>query len=95
VAQFTKIINKLVTVGFDEYHQAGTPNKYHEINLVCTSKLLNRQYWITKSFGNFTVIYTDGLENISKLKQHRIPCKNQTEVIKVLEAIKEEIKEAV
>lgn len=89
--KFAKIIGKVSSVGFDEFHQAGSPNKYHELNLVCISKQLNRQYWVTKSFGNFTVIYTNGLENISKLKQHRIPCRNQTEVLNVLDQVKNEI----
>lgn len=88
--KFKRLINKVDTIGFDEFYQAGTTSKHHELNLICRSKKLNRQYWITKSFGNFTVIYRNDLDN-SKYEQYRIPCKNQTEVMKQLDLIKQKL----
>lgn len=90
--KFQMILKKLREVGFDEYYQAGSTSKYHEMNIVCVSKALNRQYWISKSFGKYQVIYRDDLSN-SKNRSVRMECKNQTEVVNRLSEIAEEIKQ--
>lgn len=90
--KFKKIINKVETIGFDDYHQAGTSNKYHELNLVCTSEALDRVYWVSKSFGEFTVSYRQGISDYKQQKQtKRVVCRNQTEVVKELQKVKDEI----
>ena len=79
LSKYKKIINKLRELGFNDFHQAGTINKYHELNLIIENRNQDRQYWITKSFGKFNVIYRDGIHNI-KATNNRFECKSQQEV---------------
>lgn len=79
LSKYKKIINKIRELGFNNFHQAGSISQYHELNLVIEDNEKNRQYWITKSFGKFDVIYRNSI-NDSKKEQYRFPCKNQTDV---------------
>lgn len=92
LSKFKKIIDQVRKTGFDEFYQAGTVNKFHELNLICRSRKLNKQYWICKSFGEFHITYRNELDNI-KVKQHRIDCKNQTEIVNFLKNVASEIEE--
>jgi len=87
---FNKIIKKLNEVGFDEFYQAGVPNKFNPLNIVATSKVLNKQFWISVDGGyrcenSFHISYRE-LNNM-KAKTNRIDCKNQTDIVNKLNDI--------
>lgn len=92
--EFSKIKKKLFEVGFDEFYQAGSINKFHLMNIVAKSSVTNKQYWICVDGGyrceeSFHVSYRN-LDN-SKALNKRITCKNQSDVIKQLNMIQIEI----
>lgn len=94
--EFLKIKKQIYETGFDEFHQAGSPNKFGKMNVVAESKKLNKQFWICVQ-GGYTVkdtfyIAFRPLDN-TKAKTERIYCKNQTEVVNELKKIAEQIKE--
>ena len=76
---FKKIIDTVRNLGFENFYQAGTASKIHELNLVIIDKSNNRQYWICKSFGEFHISYRNSITNV-KLDLTRIECKNQKDV---------------
>lgn len=82
LSKYKKIIDNLRKLEFYNFHQAGSINQYHELNLIIENPIQDRQYWITKSFGKFDVIYREGINN-SKAQQYRFPCKSQKEVCEV------------
>jgi len=79
LSKFKKIINKVKELGFNDFYQAGSVSKFHELNLIIDNESQNRKYWLTKSFGEFIVIYREGINDI-KAVNHRYNCKNQKEV---------------
>lgn len=84
VKQFRKIEKKLFEVGFDDFHQAGCPNMFNPLNIVATSKVLNKQFWICvegdyRCPNTFYIVYRN-LDN-SKANSTRIYCKNQSEIV--------------
>lgn len=95
--EFSKIKNELPKVGFDDFYQAGSINKFHKMNVVAISKKLNIQYWICIDGGyycknEFYISYRQ-LDNI-RAKSERIECKNQSEIVAELRKISEQIKSA-
>ena len=95
IKTYSKIMKKLDKVGFDEFYQAGTPSKFHPLNIVATSKATNKQYWICVDGGyrcskSFHIAYRD-LDD-TRADSVRIQCKNQTEICKQLDIIENEIK---
>lgn len=91
--RFLAVKAAVIRSGFDEYYQAGWPNKFHRMNIVATSKVLNLQYWIfiTGGYGpeEHYIAYRS-LDNIMAPSK-RIKCKNQKEMCSVLDTIKVEI----
>lgn len=92
---FLKIRKKIHETGFDEFYQAGTPNKFSKMNVVAISKNLNKQFWICVE-GGYTVkdtffIAFRPLDN-TKAKTERIYCDNQASVVSELAKISEQIK---
>ena len=79
LSEFKKIANTLNKLGFSSSYQAGTPSKIHELNLIVENPIQDRLYWITKSFGEFLIIYRNEIDN-TRAKQYRVKCKNQKEV---------------
>lgn len=77
--KFKDIIDTVRELDFENFYQAGTPSKIHELNLVVIDKSNNRQYWICKSFGQFHVSYRNSITNV-RLDPIRIECKNQKDV---------------
>jgi len=77
--KFKKIINKVTELGFNDFYQAGSVSRIHELNLIVDSESQDRKYWLAKSFGEFVVIYRKGIDDIKAI-QHRFKCKNQKEV---------------
>lgn len=94
--EFLKIKKQIYETGFDEFYQAGSPNKFGKMNVVAESKKLNKQFWICVEGGymvkdTFYIAFRP-LDN-TKAKTERIYCKNQTEVVNELKRIAEQIKE--
>lgn len=92
---YQKIKKKLYEVGFDEFYQAGTTSIFHPMNIVATSKITNRQYWICVDGGyrcpeSFHIAYRE-LNNV-RAESTRIYCKNQTEMVEKLSDIQQDIK---
>lgn len=92
---FLKIRKQIHKTGFDEFYQAGTPNKFSKMNVVAESKKLNKQFWICIEGGymvkdTFYIAFRP-LDN-TKAMTERIYCKNQTDVISELSKISEQIK---
>lgn len=44
--KYLGIKKKIHGIGFDDFYQAGYPNKFHPMNLVAISRVLNKQFWI-------------------------------------------------
>lgn len=94
IKKFKKIEKKIFEVGFDEFYQAGSPNMFSPLNIVATSKVLNKQFWVCVDGGygcknNFYIAYRD-LDN-TKMGTDRIKCINQTDVVEKLNNIQFEI----
>jgi hypothetical protein len=94
VKKFKKIEKKLFEVGFDEFYQAGYPSKFHPLNIVATSKALNKQFWVCVDGGygckdTFYIEYRD--LNNTNIGTERIKCINQTDVIEKLNNIQFDI----
>ena len=49
--RFLGIKKKIHEVGFDEFCQAGLPNIFHPMNIVCVSHVLNLQFWVCADGG--------------------------------------------
>jgi len=79
LSKFKKIINKVIELGFNDFYQAGSVSKIHELNLIIDNESQDRKYWLTRSFGEFIVIYRKGIDDIKAI-QHRFKCRNQKEV---------------
>lgn len=85
--KYKKIIDKIRELGFENFHQAGSPNKFHELNIVIEDEINDIQYWITKSFGEYSVIYRNSIHDI-KQKQHKYKCdKTQKSVCETFEKV--------
>ena len=93
---FLKIREQIHKTGFDEFYQAGTPNKFSKMNVVAISKALNKQFWICVGGGyrvkdTFFIAFRP-LDN-TKATTKRIYCDNQASVVSELVKISEQIKE--
>jgi len=49
--RFAGIRQKIYQVGFDDFHQAGTISRFHPMNIVAESRILNLQFWICADGG--------------------------------------------
>lgn len=90
MSKFKLLLTKIEKMGFDEMYQAGTTSKYHEMNVILKDKERDLQIWVTKSFGNFTVIYRNSISS-SKFEQYRFPCKTQKQIIETIINIRENL----
>lgn len=95
--RFLGIIKKLYQVGFDDFYQAGSTSKFHPMNIVAESKVLNLQFWVCVD-GGYSCSETYHISERSlddcKAPTKRVNFRNQTEVIAGLEQIRLRIKEA-
>lgn len=95
--RFQGIEKKIQLVGFDKFSQAGYPNKFHPMNIVCESKILNQQFWVCVEGGpgasKMYHIAHRQLDNYNAPSK-RIECRTQKEMISVLESIRLRIAEA-
>lgn len=73
LSKYKKIINKIRELGFNNFYQAGSISQYHELNLIIQDEINNIQYWISKSFGEFEIVFRKGICDI-KAKQYIIKC---------------------
>lgn len=94
IKKYNRLVKKIHEVGFDEFYQAGSPNMFHEVNIVARSKAINKIFWFCVDGGycskkTFYIVYRD-LDNM-KSKDTRIYCKNQTDMIEKINNIKLEI----
>lgn len=55
--KYCAIKKKLYEVGFDDFHQAGLPNKFHPLRVVADSKMLNLRFWICVEGGYMPKFY--------------------------------------
>lgn len=51
MVRFLGIKKKLFQVGFDDFYQAGSINKFRPMNIVAESRALNLQFWICADGG--------------------------------------------
>jgi len=91
---YQQIIKKLREVGFDEFYQAGTPSKFHPLNIVAVSKITNKQYWICVDSGykcpdSFYIAHRELSDTMAK--STRVQCENQLGIIAQLNNIQAEI----
>lgn len=96
--RFLGIIEKLFEVGFDNFNQAGSTNRFHPMNIVAESRVLNLQFWICVEGGYRgpeTYHISERALDDYKAPTKRVNYRNQTEVIAGLEQIRLRIKEAV
>lgn len=96
--RFLGIIGKLYEVGFDNFSQAGSTNKFHPMNIVAESRVLNLQFWICVDGGYRepeTYHISERALDDYNAPTKRVDCKTQAEVIAGLEQIRLRIAEAV
>lgn len=92
--RFAGIRQKIYQVGFDDFYQAGSTSRFHPLNIVAESRILNLQFWVCAE-GGYRVSETyhiseRPLDNCHAPTQ-RINFKTQTEVIAGLEQIRQRI----
>ena len=95
--RFLGIKKKIHEVGFDEFCQAGLPNIFHPMNIVCVSHVLNLQFWVCAD-GGYGVLETYHISE-RPLNNYMAPAKRtnfrtQAEVVTALEGIRLRIVEA-
>lgn len=95
--RFLQVFKKIHETGFDEFHQAGVPNRFHPMNIVCQSRVLNLQYWVCAE-GGYNVretyhIASRPLDNY-KAPTERVDFETLAEMIAGLETIRLRIAEA-
>jgi len=94
--KYCAIKRKLYKVGFDDFHQAGLPNKFHPLFVVADSKILNLRFWICVKGGYMPESYhissrpLDNINASSEIKEF----KSQKNLIAELEHIRRQIAEA-
>ena len=96
--RFLGIIKKLHQVGFDDFYQAGSTNRFHPMNIVAESRVLNLQFWVCVDGGYScpeTYHISERALNDYKAPTKRVNYRNQTEIIAGLEQIRLRIAEAV
>lgn len=96
--RFQGIIKKLYQVGFDDFHQAGSTSKFHPMNIVAESGILNLQFWVCADGGygvSETYHISERVLDDYKAPTKRVNCKTQAEVIAGLEQIRLRIEAAV
>ena len=49
--RFSGIKQKLHQVGFDDFYQAGSSSRFHPMNIVAESRVLNLQFWVCADGG--------------------------------------------
>ena len=54
VKKFKKIEKKIFEVGFNEFYQAGSPNMFSPLNIVASSKALNKQKTPVRDTNTFS-----------------------------------------
>lgn len=96
--RFPNIIEKLFQVGFDDFHQAGSTSRFHPMNIVAESRILNLQFWVCVD-GGYGVSETYHIAE-RPLDDYRAPTKQvnfrtQAEVVAGLEQIRLRIAEAI
>lgn len=94
----SSIIMKLRQIGFDEFYQAGSRNRFHPLNIVAESRILNLQFWICAEGGyNVAETYHIASRSLDDVRSptERTDFKTQTELIAGLEDIQRRIARAV
>lgn len=91
---FLKIRKQIYETGFDDFYQAGFPNRFSKMNVVAISRQLNKQFWICVDGGyhikdSYYIAYRPLDDTAASLK--RVNCKNQKEVVDELKKIADEI----
>ena len=92
--RFAGIRQKIYQVGFDNFYQAGSTSRFHRMNIVAESRILNLQFWVCAE-GGYGVpetyhISERPLDNYHAPTQ-RINFKTQVEVIAGLGQIRQRI----
>ena len=79
-----RVIMKHRQVGFDEFYQAGSRSRFHPMNIVAESRILNLQFWICAEGGyNVAETYHIASRPLDDLRAptERTNFKTQTELI--------------
>ncbi len=95
--RFSEIKKMLYQVGFDDFHQAGSISRFHPMNIVAESRILNLQFWVCVD-GGYGVSETYHISE-RQLDNCNAPAKRtdfrtQAEMISGLEQIQLRIVEA-
>lgn len=92
--RFAGIRQKIFQVGFDDFYQAGSTSRFHPMNIVAESRILNLQFWVCVE-GGYGVSETYHISERPLDNYHaptqRINFKTQVEVIAGLEQIRQRI----
>lgn len=92
--RFAGIRQKIYQVGFDDFYQAGSTSRFHPMNIVAESRILNLQFWVCVE-GGYGVSETYHISERPLDNYHaptqRINFKTQVEVIAGLEQIRQRI----
>lgn len=89
--RFSEIKQKLYQIGFDDFCQAGSVSKFHPMNIVAESRVLNLQFWVCAD-GGYGVLETYHISE-RPLNNYMAPAKRtnfrtQAEVVTALEGIR-------
>ena len=95
--RFSGIKQKLYQVGFDDFYQAGSISRFHPMNIVAESRVLNLQFWVCVD-GGYAVSETYHIAERPlddwKAQTKRADFRTQAEVVTGLEEIRLRIAEA-
>lgn len=91
--KYQRIRKAIHNAGFDEFCQAGTMSRFHKMNIVCESAILNKRFWICIDGGygvsdSLSIVTRDLSINGS---DERVYFKTQTELAAAIDTIGEQI----
>ena len=95
--RFSGIKLKLYQVGFDDFCQAGSISRFHPMNIVAESRVLNLQFWGCADGGygvSETYHISERLLDDCNAQSKRTDFRTQAELITGLEQIRLRIAEA-
>lgn len=95
--KYLGIKKKIHEIGFDDFYQAGYPNKFHPMNVVAISRVLNKQFWIRVEGGYVPESYVLShrpLDNV-RASSSTVRFKRQRQLIEALDKVQQEIQKKI
>lgn len=94
--KYLKIRKAIHEAGFDDFCQAGSISRFHKMNIVAESTVLNKRFWFCVD-GGYSVKdeYHIAIRDLSAPPQYqrdeRVNCKTQVEMVNRINEIRDQI----